>query len=121
MPEDKIGSLDEVQSADELRRSLQEEQLKKAEADARKRAAQESELGAFTDDFLKHHVTDEEIARVRRVVSAAVKDGKLEAMVYSFPSSLCSDHGRAINNGDKDWPRNSTSATSASAAPAAIS
>jgi hypothetical protein len=34
----------------------------------------------------------------------AVKDGKLEALVYSFPSSLCSDSGRAINSGDPDWP-----------------
>ena len=105
MAEDKsLGSLDNVQSADQLRQALQQEQLKKAEADHRKHAAQEKELLAFADEFLRNHVTDEEIARVRRIVQAAAKDGKLEAMVYSFPSSLCTDHGRAINNGDKDWP-----------------
>jgi hypothetical protein len=105
MPDQRsTGSFDSVQSADELRRSLLDEQNKKAEADLRKHAAQEKELLAFADDFLRNHVTDEEIARVRRVVAAAVKDGKLEAMVYSFPSTLCTDHGRAINNNDKDWP-----------------
>jgi hypothetical protein len=103
MPDDR-GPLDNVQSADQLRQALQQEQLKKAEADLRKHAAQEKELLAFADEFLRNNVTDEEIARVRRIVQAAAKDGKLEAMVYSFPSSLCTDHGRAINNGDKDWP-----------------
>lgn len=105
MADDKsLGSLDNVQSADQLRQALQQEQLKKAEGDLRKHAAKEKELLAFADEFLRNHVTDEEIARVRRIVQAAAKDGKLEAMVYSFPSSLCTDHGRAINNGDKDWP-----------------
>ena len=42
---------------------------------------------------------------VRRLVMNAVKDGKMEAMVYSFPSDLsCTDSGRAINNGDPHWP-----------------
>ena len=41
---------------------------------------------------------------VRRLVMNAVKDGKMEAMVYSFPSDLCTDSGRAINNSDPHWP-----------------
>ena len=41
---------------------------------------------------------------VRRLVMNAVKDGKMEAMVYSFPSDLCTDSGRAINNSDPNWP-----------------
>ena len=28
----------------------------------------------------------------------------MEAMVYSFPSDLCTDSGRAINNNDPRWP-----------------
>ena len=28
----------------------------------------------------------------------------MEAMVYSFPSDLCTDSGRAINNNDPNWP-----------------
>ena len=28
----------------------------------------------------------------------------MEAMVYSFPSDLCTDSGRAINNYDPNWP-----------------
>jgi hypothetical protein len=41
---------------------------------------------------------------VRRLVMNAVQDGKLEAMVYSFPSDLCSDGGRAINSNSPGWP-----------------
>ena len=28
----------------------------------------------------------------------------MEAMVYSFPSDLCTDSGRAINSADPQWP-----------------
>jgi len=48
--------------------------------------------------------TDDEIAKVRRLVMNAVKEGKLEALVYTFPSDLCTDSGRAINSGDPQWP-----------------
>ena len=41
----------------------------------------------FTDSFLKDQVSEDEIAMVRRLVMNAVKDGKYEALVYSFPSS----------------------------------
>jgi hypothetical protein len=34
----------------------------------------------------------------------AVKDGKFEALVFTFPSELTSDGGRAINNNRPDWP-----------------
>ena len=28
----------------------------------------------------------------------------MEALVYSFPSDLCTDGGRAINKAEPDWP-----------------
>lgn len=48
-------------------------------------------LADFTADFLRHHVTENEIDTVPRLVKNAVRDGKLEAMVYSFPSDMCTD------------------------------
>ncbi|MBW8791322.1 MAG: hypothetical protein JF594_27315, partial [Rhizobium leguminosarum] len=41
---------------------------------------------------------------IRRVVMKAAADGKSEAMVYSFPSSFCTDSGRAINSARPEWP-----------------
>jgi hypothetical protein len=91
-------------SAEQLRLEMLQEQLKEFEKRDRLKNEEQKRLSAFTDDFLKHHVTEDEIAVVRRLVANAVKDGKYEAMVYSFPSDLCTDSGRSINSGDPQWP-----------------
>ena len=76
-----------------------------AEADKQEklRARQNEELTKFTNSFLKDQVSDDELAMVRRLVMNAVKNGKYEALVYSFPSELCTDSGRAINSADPQW------------------
>ncbi|MGO8396373.1 hypothetical protein ACC760_37935, partial [Rhizobium ruizarguesonis] len=43
--------------------------------------------------FFRKHVGDKERDIIRRVVIKAAADGKSEAMVYSFPSSFCTDSG----------------------------
>ena len=90
-------------SADQLRMALLEEQMKEAEKQEKLQAQQNQELTKFTESFLKDQVNEDEIAMVRRLVMNAVKNGKFEAMVYSFPSDLCTDSGRAINSGDPQW------------------
>lgn len=74
------------------------------EAEQKAKEAEQKKLADFAADFLGQHVTDEEIAVVRRLVMNAVKDGKMEALVFSFPSELCTDGGRAINSNDPNWP-----------------
>lgn len=83
---------------------LLQEQMDAAGKLAEQMRREQDKLAAFTDDFLKNQVTDGEIAMVRRLVANAVSNGKYEAMVYSFPSSLCTDSGRAINSSDPQWP-----------------
>ncbi len=39
---------------------------------------------------------------------AAAERGQTELMVMRFPNALCTDHGRAINNSDPDWPETLT-------------
>jgi hypothetical protein len=101
---DKIDPTAAPISAEELRMGILRKEMEKMELQEKGRAAEQKKLADFTADFLQKHVTEEEIAMVRRLVMNAVKDGKMEAMVYSFPSTLCSDSGRAINNNDPDWP-----------------
>ena len=84
--------------------SILQKELEKMDVERKARESEEKKLRAFTLDFLHKHVSDDEIAMVNRLVMNAVKDGKFEAMVYSFPSSLCTDGGRAINNNDARWP-----------------
>jgi hypothetical protein len=91
-------------SADELRMSILKKEMDKMDGERKLREAEEKKLAAFTQDFLHSHVGEEETAMVRRLVMNAVKDGKMEAMVYSFPSNLCTDSGRAINNNAPNWP-----------------
>jgi hypothetical protein len=91
-------------SADELRTMLLEQQMKKMDERQKLVEAEEKKRTAFAEDFLKGHVTEQERAMIRRLVMNAVKEGKMEAMVYSFSSRLCTDRGRAINNNDPKWP-----------------
>jgi hypothetical protein len=91
-------------TADELRMSLLKKEMEKASEAQKAREFEQKKLTDFTAEFLGNHVSEDEIAMVRRLVMNAVQDGKFEAMVYSFPSDLCTDSGRAINNGDPDWP-----------------
>ena len=39
---------------------------------------------------------------------SAAQRGASELMVMRFPTALCTDKGRAINNADKDWPETLT-------------
>jgi hypothetical protein len=98
------GSVPPLVSAEDLRKALLETEMKKADEARRLRDAKQKEVEKFTQDFLGQHVTEDEIAMVRRLVQLAVENGKFEAMVYTFPSDLCSDSGRAINSADPDWP-----------------
>ena len=90
-------------SAEQLRMTLLKEQMEVLAKEEQLRARKKEELEKFTDSFMKEHVSDEELAMVRRIILDAVKNGKYEAMVYSFPSDLCTDSGRAINSGDPQW------------------
>jgi hypothetical protein len=92
------------QSAEALRMSILQKEMEKMDVERKVREAEQKKLAEFTTGFLHQHVSEDEIAMVRRLVANAVKDGKMEAMVYSFPSDLCTDSGRAINNNDPDWP-----------------
>ena len=92
-------------SAKDLRMQLLQREMEEMEKERQFKAVQEKKLTNFADVFLEEHVTQEEVAVVRRLVANAVRDGKFEAMVYSFPSSLCTDSGRAINSADRDWPQ----------------
>jgi len=90
-------------SANELRMILLQEQMAEAKKYENQQKREQEKLTKFTEEFLKDQVTEDEIAMVRRLVMNAVKAGKLEALVYSFPSDLCTDSGRAINSGDPQW------------------
>jgi hypothetical protein len=91
-------------SAEQLRMTILQKQLEKMEREQKRKEAEQKKLADFATAFLTQHVTEAEVAMVRRLVMNAAADGKTEVMVYSFPSELCSDSGRAINSNDPRWP-----------------
>jgi hypothetical protein len=101
MSTEKMAS---IPSADQLRMSILSKEMAQMEQEEKLRAKKEQELKAFTESFLTEHVSDEERAMIQRLVTNAAANGKFEAMVYSFPSDLCTDRGRAINSRLADWP-----------------
>ncbi len=91
-------------SAEELRKKTLELQLAEMQRDDKIKAREAKKHAEFVDDFFSKHVGDQERDVIKRVVMKAAADGKLEALVYSFPSSFCTDSGRAINSGRPNWP-----------------
>jgi hypothetical protein len=43
--------------------------------------------------------------RLQKALMAAAERGENHLSVFTFPSELCTDGGRAINNGAPDWPK----------------
>lgn len=93
-----------VPSASDLRMMLLQKEMEAVDRQSKLRATEEDKRKRFASEFLGGHVTDEEREMIGRLVMNAVKDGKFEALVYSFPSELCTDGGRAINSSRSDWP-----------------
>ena len=101
MSDDKPGT---VPTADQLLMTILKKEMAEIEKYEKQKAAQDKQLADFTEDFLTHHVSDEERAMIWKLVQNAVQNGKFEAMIYSFPSDLCTDSGRAINSRLPHWP-----------------
>ena len=85
------------------------EAQKAAEAE-RRRAAAEAEKKALIDKLSKPpDITEEErIKRAAAIIERAVANGMTEVQVMRFPNSLCTDHGRAINQAEPGWERTLT-------------
>lgn len=91
-------------TAQDLRLKILEKEMDEISRQEAAKAEQEKRLQDFTASFLHDHISDEERALIRKLVLSAVNNGKFEALVYSFPSDLCTDSGRAINNRLPHWP-----------------
>lgn len=86
------------------------QKLALAEADeaakaARQREKAEAEKQALLRQLEKPSgVSDEErIKRAVRIIERAVRNGMTEVEITRFPSDLCTDHGRAINQQERGW------------------
>jgi len=71
---------------------------------------QEAKRKAVIEEFQKPPARTREqvMALVMQMVTRAAEQGQSEVQIYQFPSGLCTDRGRAINNFEADWPKTLT-------------
>jgi hypothetical protein len=92
-------------TADQMMEKLALAEGEKAEEARRRQADAEAEKKMLFEKLTKPSgVSDEEaLRRVATIVERAVSNGLTQVQVYRFPNSLCTDHGRAINQAEAGW------------------
>lgn len=96
-------------SADDLRSYMADLEMAKASkllgAMDKAEEARKKLVAALQEEIA---VTPEKIAEIKHSLAnktrAAAERGEKEVLVMRFPSALCTDRGRAINNAEADWP-----------------
>jgi hypothetical protein len=88
-------------SAKEAMQKLALAEAKKASEALQQKEKAEAEKKALLERLSKPTgITDEEaFARAAAIIERAANNGLTEVEVLRFPNALCTDHGRAINNG----------------------
>src|SRR3954451_18673511 len=96
--------MDELIRPGDLHKVAVEKEMARAQeiAEAEKRRADEQRQ--VQEAFINRQLHPEVKARVSAALRAAAQRGEPHMRVMTFPSKLCSDSGRAINNGDPHWP-----------------
>jgi hypothetical protein len=92
-------------SATDIRRRMAQREAEKAAAEIRRMRDEEEKKKALLEEFHKPPArTAEQLHQlVMQLVGQAADRGEHEVQVYRFPSALCSDGGRAINNFEANW------------------
>ncbi|HEX5078624.1 MAG TPA: hypothetical protein VFV80_05685 [Geminicoccaceae bacterium] len=93
---------------DDLRRIADDIEMAKAKEALEKKRKADHERDELRDAFMAREIAPEVFERLSRVVKSAAERGERETLVVRFPSSFCSDGGRAINNFEPDWERTLT-------------
>ncbi len=96
---------DELITAEDLRRRMADIEEEKFKIYLHQKEAADRASREFADHFLNDHLTRKDFAAMRRSVVSAAQNGQFDVMVMRFPASLCTDAGRAINNGLPGWER----------------
>ncbi len=92
-------------SAADLRRRMAEREAAKAAEEMRRLKEQQEKQKTVMEEFHKPpDRTPKQVTElVMQLVDRAAERGHSEVQVYRFPNSLCTDHGRRINNSEPDW------------------
>ena len=92
-------------SAKEVMQQIALAEAEEAEKQARMLAEAQAEKKALIDELSKPSGISEEeaIRRAMAIIERGMKNRKTESEVFRFPSQLCTDKGRAINQQEPGW------------------
>ena len=101
---------DILPKASDVMMKIAEAQAEKAAAEDRHRAAEQAEKDAIIKKLSQPSgMTEaEKVQLAANVIKRAMDNGLLEVQVYRFPNSMCTDHGRAINQAEPGWEKTLT-------------
>ena len=97
-------------TAKDLRVKIAQIEGERASAATKAHAAAEAEKQAFIERISKPSgLTDDQIIeKASHIVNRAVENGLTAVQVFRFPNHLCSDNGRAIDQGEAGWEKTLT-------------
>ena len=93
---------------DTLRRLADEKEMEQLKEALKRQQKNEEEVKNLHQMFAERQIKPEAKRNVSVLVRRAAEEGKREVMVFRFPSDLCTDKGRAINNLEPHWPETLT-------------
>jgi hypothetical protein len=102
---EREDEMDDIIRPDALRKATQEKEMARAHEllEADKRRAEERHH--LQEAFINREIQADGKERLRKALLAAAERGDNHLRVFTFPSELCTDGGRAINSGSSDWPK----------------
>jgi hypothetical protein len=99
-----------IPTAKDLKAKIALAESAKASAAMKAHAAAEDEKKAFLDRLSKPSgLTDEQVLeKASNVITRAVENGLTSVQIFRFPNHLCTDDGRAIDQGEPGWEKSLT-------------
>jgi CBS domain-containing protein len=90
--------------ADDFRALVRDHERGEAQHREAERRAAAQRRQQEVKELIEHHVGDEGWRAMLHNARLAAERGQTELMLLRFPSQLCSDRGRAINEMEPNWP-----------------
>ena len=97
--------MDEIIKPGDLKKAAVAIQMARAQEIAAADKRRADERAELKEAFMNRQIREDVRARLTAALRAAADRGEDHFQIFTFPSQLCTDGGRAINNSDPDWPK----------------
>jgi len=91
--------------ASQLRRYTNISKVRRAKQEVRASSNDQAQFEEQKKLFMEYVFNPRELEAFEYKIIDAAKEGQYELEVMEFSSGFCTDGGRAINNGEHDWPK----------------